>query len=86
MDRRLEDRIVEVLVEEWMANAPGTIESKTVYDRLVTEGEVVPAGLMNDLLTRLKDQGYIRGPGAHGRSEISKHGNFTITWVDPDLR
>ena len=73
-------------MEEWTANSPGTIESKTVYDRLVAEGEAIPAGSMNDLLTRLKNQGYIRGPGAHGRSEISKHGNFIITWVAPDLR
>lgn len=75
-----------MLVEEWTAVSPGAIWSNTVYYRLIAEGEEIPAGEMDSLFTLLKHQGYLRGSRMSGKSAISQHGNFAITWVDPSLR
>lgn len=85
MAQSLNDRIVEVLCEEWENVAPAVLESETVYERLIAEGETVPDRAMEELLEGLHESGLITAPGTFGREEIEKHGNRHITWVDAGL-
>ena len=83
--RRLRERIVEVLCEEWEKARPGILQSETIYERLVAEGEEVPDGMINEILTALNNTGAIRAGGLHGREEIRKHGAWAISEVRADL-
>lgn len=85
MAQSLNDRIVEVLCDEWEKVAPAVLESETVYERLIAEGETVPDGAMEELLEGLHESRLITAPGTFGREEIEKHGNRHITWVNTEM-
>lgn len=84
VDQQIRNRIIMAICEEWKTTE-GYLHSKTVYERLVRDGEEPPAGAMKDLLEELKDQLLISGSLRLGRDEIARHGNMRITDVDPEL-
>ncbi len=84
MDESLEDRIIEVICEEWEKVAPDTLKSKTVYERLVAEGEHIPDYAMEETLKNLHDGGLIRAPGLHDTEAARKSSGRVITWVSTE--
>jgi hypothetical protein len=84
VDQQIRNRIIKTICEEW-ESTEGHLDSKTVYERLVRDGEEPPANVMKELLEELRDQLLIRGAFFLGRDEIAKHGNMRITEVDPEL-
>ncbi|MDP8973044.1 MAG: hypothetical protein M3N45_07655 [Actinomycetota bacterium] len=76
-------RFIEILCEEW-EKGPGTIESKTIYDKLRSEDIIPEPGNMDAFLTLLSDQNLIRTAKFHDREGIAEHGAMTITDVDAD--
>lgn len=84
MDRRLNNRIIDVLCEEWSKKSPtALLESKTVYDRLVEEGEQVPDYAMDQLLSTLHKTGAISGSAVHDREAARTYGGWYISGVGP---
>jgi hypothetical protein len=85
VQNQLEQRIVQVLCEEWEQVRPGILESEAIYDRLAGEGEHIPEGVMDDVLSRLRERGLIRGALPLGREAIRRHGAMSISHVEPHL-
>ncbi len=84
-EQRLGDRIVDVLCEEWEKARPGILQSETIYERLVAEGEEVPDGAIDEVLTALKNTGAIGAAGMHDTEAVRKHGAWAISKVRTDM-
>ncbi len=80
--RRLNNRIIDLLCEEWEKTAPNTLASETIYERLLQEGEEIPDHAMDVLLGTLKRNGAIRGTAVHDREAARTHGGWYITGVN----
>ena len=81
---RKRTRLIQVICEEWFKaqEYPGTLDSKVVYNRLVSEGERFAEGEMDALLTHLRDkEQIIHGPVLFDREMRAKHGAMTITSI-----
>ena len=85
MNLLLEQRVIQILCEEWKHTQPGILNSETIYNRLVAEGETVPEGVMDDVLSRLRERGLIRGILPLDREAMRRHGAVEISYVDPLL-
>ena len=78
--------IVETKMREFLKRSPKEteiqIESREIYDWLVSEGVSIGEGNMESVFNSLKRGGLIRGVGFTGSSDDRKtHGNFRVTWV-----
>lgn len=85
MNQRLEQRVIQILCEEWEHTQPGILGSETIYNRLVAEGETVSEGIMDNVLSQLRVRGLIRGILPIDREGIRRHGAVEISYVDPLL-
>jgi DNA-binding HxlR family transcriptional regulator len=86
MDQDFSRKVVEALCREWEETLAGSLlESKTIHDRLMEDGETIPDGTMNDVLTDLREAGLISASGFHDREEVAAHGNWNISDGDTEL-
>jgi hypothetical protein len=73
-------RSIEILCEEWQSGS-GAVESKTIYDRLQSEGIAPGSGDMEALLVALETEGFIRAATYNDREGTGEHGAMVITYV-----
>jgi hypothetical protein len=73
-------RSIEILCEEWQRGS-GAVESKTIYDRLQSEGITPGPGDMESLLVALETEGFIRAATYNDREGTGEHGAMVITYV-----
>ena len=81
---QLSTNTARIIVNLWKSGMK-SIHSKDVYDRLVSEGETIKDGDMQNIFNSLLKGIFIRGR-YYARSEEDKiHGALRIGWVNPVL-
>jgi len=81
---QLSTNTARIIVDLWKSGNR-SMNSKDVYDRLISEGETIKDGDMQGIFDTLLKQVFIRGR-YYARSEGDKtHGALRIGWVNPIL-
>jgi hypothetical protein len=85
-DRKLSEKVRQVICEEWEGTAGSPLQSALVYRRLLEEGVEVPGYQMSAILNSFKVGGLITVPlGPQSEEEVRKHGDLLIMGVSPAL-
>ena len=86
--RGLAQKVREVICQEWRegAAAAGSLESASVYQRLLEEGVEVPGYQMSAILNAFRVGGLITVSfRPQSEEEVRKHGDLLIQGVSVDL-
>lgn len=84
MDGELARKILALFKEMWPPKGKD-LPSSEIYRRLIESGEQIPYFAMYEVFCYMKEHNVIDGYQTMNKEAYEMHGNFFITWINPDF-